>query len=299
MSRPHVTICVCTFRRPQLLQATLESLQVLDTDNGSFTYSIAVADNDATGSARTTVEAFAARSGQAVAYAIEPRQNISLARNLAASLATGEFIAWLDDDEFATPGWLLHLYRTLITSRADGVLGPVAPVFRTTPPVWITKGRFFDKPRRKTGLAVSWDQASTANVLMRRSLLQYPEPAFREEFGSGCEDLDFFKRMGDRGHSFVWCDEALVRETVPPIRWRTRYLVRRALLRGRNGARLSGSREILKALVAIPSYSILIPLLAAFGKHHAVRFLMKWGDHVGLLIGLLRLPLLGKHYLAG
>jgi cellulose synthase/poly-beta-1,6-N-acetylglucosamine synthase-like glycosyltransferase len=281
------------------LQATLESLQSLDTGSGSFTYSITVADNDAAGSARTTVEAFAARSGLAVAYAIEPRQNISLARNLAASLATGELVAWLDDDECPTPGWLLHLYRTLCSSDAAGVLGPVAPVFRANPPAWITQGRFFHKPRRKTGMILNWHQTSTANVLLRRSLLQDPDPAFREEFGSGCEDLDFFKRMTQRGHTFVWCDEALVSEIVPPTRWHARYLFRRALLRGRNGARLSGSREFAKALVAIPIYSVLIPLLAPFGKQHAVRFLMKWGDHVGLLIGLFRLPLLGKHYLAG
>lgn len=299
MKPPHITICVCTFRRPRLLQATLDSLRQLATGKDEFTYSVVVADNDHAGSAEPTVAAFAAEVDFPVHYAIEPRQNISLARNRAAALATGDYVAWLDDDEFATADWLLHLLRTLTANGADGVLGPVQPVFETPPPDWIIQGRFFHKPRRKTGLVLDWDQTSTANVLVKRTLLTGPGPAFREQFGSGCEDLDFFQRMVRSGHRFVWCEEALLSEIVPPTRWHARYLFRRALLRGRNGATLSGFREVAKAVLALPLYALWIPLVLPFGRHHGVRILMKWGDHAGLLVGKLRLPLLGKYYLAG
>ena len=55
---------------------------------------------------------------------------------------------------------------------------------------------------------------------------------FRPEFLTG-EDQDFFRRMIDRGHVFVWCDEAVAYEVVPPVRWRRTFMLRRALLRGR------------------------------------------------------------------
>jgi glycosyltransferase involved in cell wall biosynthesis len=299
MPPPHITVCVCTFRRPNLLEATLASLRGLETGQGAFTYSVVVADNDRAGSAEKTVAAFAAGAGFPVAYAIEPQQNISLARNRAAALATGDYVAWLDDDEFAAADWLLQLFRTLNATGADGVLGPVQPVFETPPPPWIIRGRFFHKPRRTTGLVLNWHQTSTANVLVKRALLTGPEPAFRAQFGSGCEDLDFFQRMMRRGHRFVWCEEALLSEIVPPSRWHSRYLFRRALLRGRNGAALSGFRAVAKAIVAVPLYGLVIPLVLPFGRHHGVRFLMKWGDHAGLLIGKLRLPFLGRYYLTG
>jgi hypothetical protein len=36
------------------------------------------------------------------------------------------------------------------------------------------------------------------------------------------------------GHVFRWCNEGLVYETVPQERWKRSYLVKRAMLRGRN-----------------------------------------------------------------
>jgi len=39
--------------------------------------------------------------------------------------------------------------------------------------------------------------------------------------------------MIERGHAFVWCNEAVVYEVVPPVRWRRTFMLRRALLRGK------------------------------------------------------------------
>ena len=42
-------------------------------------------------------------------YAVEPERNIALARNRALSLARGEKLAFIDDDEMASPFWLSTL----------------------------------------------------------------------------------------------------------------------------------------------------------------------------------------------
>src|SRR5471032_2377376 len=166
MAEKHICICVCSFKRPHLLKTTLENLRDLTTA-GLFEYSIVVADNDRAESARATVAEFARTTALSVVYCVEPEQNISLARNKALAFARGDFIAWIDDDEFPQPDWLLSFFRALQKYPADGVLGPVKPVFENPPPGWITRGRFFDKPRRATGLKLRWDQTSTANVLVR------------------------------------------------------------------------------------------------------------------------------------
>ncbi len=298
MGVPHIAVCVCTFRRPPLLRRTLESLRGLHT-HCAFTYSVVVADNDRAESARATVEEFARSAAIPVAYGVEPEQNISLARNRGLQMARGDYIAWIDDDEFAGADWLFSHLQALYRFGADGVLGPVQPVFETPPPAWILDGRFFVKPRRASGRVLQWQQTSTANVLIRREILANVAEPFRREFGSGCEDLDFFRRMIAAGHRFVWCDEAIVSEIVPPTRWSRRYLVRRALLRGRNGAGFANAFETVKSLAAVPLYLLLLPFLLLIGQHLVVKFMMKIGDHAGRLIGLLGLRVLGEKYLIG
>lgn len=298
MDVPHIAVCVCTYRRPRLLRHTLESLGNLNTHR-AFTYSVVVADNDREETARSAVEEFAVAAPVPVAYCVEPEQNISLARNRSLQAAQGDFVAWIDDDEFASAGWLFLLLDALRRYGADGVLGPVQPVFQTPPPAWILDGRFFVKPRRTTGLVLTWQQTSTANVLVSRELFRNMAEPFRREFGSGCEDLDFFRRAMAHGHRFVWCDEAIVSEIVPPTRWSRRYLLRRALLRGRNGAGFANAFETAKSIVAVPLYLLLLPFLLLVGQHLFVKFVMKLGDHAGRLMGLLGLRVLGEKYLVG
>jgi glycosyltransferase involved in cell wall biosynthesis len=298
MARKHICVCICSFRRPDLLRTTLESLRELSTE-GLFDYSIVVADNDRAESARAPVAEFAGTTSLGVVYCVEPEQNISLARNKALASARGDFIAWIDDDEYPEKDWLLTFFKALERFKSDGVLGPVRPVFKQQPPAWITRGGFFVKPRRVTGLKLKWQQTSTANVLMRREILAGLKDPFRREFGSGCEDLDFFRRMTAAGRTFVWCDEAIVSEIVPPTRWKRRYLFRRALLRGENGSRFSDWRGIAKSIIAVPLYLALLPFLLLAGQHLFVRYLMKIGDHAGNLFGVAGLKPLGDKYLAG
>lgn len=297
MKRKHICICVCSFKRPQLLKCTLEHLGTLKT-GGLFDYSIVVSDNDKDQSAKETVANFAATTSIKVTYAVEPEQNISMARNRALQFAVGDFVAWIDDDEFPDRDWLVHLFKALTMSGADGALGPVEPVFENPPPRWVLKGRFFEKrrPAKRTS-KLRWQETSTANVMVRREIFDHLSEPFRRQFGSGGEDRDFFKRMMERGHTFIWCDEAVVREIIPPARYDRKYLVRRALLRGQNNRHFADANSVVKSLVAVPIYLLLLPFLLAAGQHFFVRFLTKIGDHAGNLLGIAGFNLMGDKYL--
>src|SRR5215831_20404674 len=93
MSKHHISVCICTYKRPELLRRLLLKLEKLET-NDLFNYSIVITDNDNTESARETVGSFASRSKIPVEYHVEPEQNIALARNLAVKHATGDFVAF-------------------------------------------------------------------------------------------------------------------------------------------------------------------------------------------------------------
>ena len=70
----HISVCVCTYRRPQFLKRLLEGLGAQDT-GGLFTYSIVVADNDHLRSAEPVVSSFSATSLIPIKYCMEPRQS--------------------------------------------------------------------------------------------------------------------------------------------------------------------------------------------------------------------------------
>jgi succinoglycan biosynthesis protein ExoM len=288
MNKPHITVCICTCGRPELLRRLLLDLAKQET-LGAMTFSVVVADNDAAHPAREVVERCAGETGLSINYALEPERNIALARNKAVSLAGGEFLAFIDDDEFPDPAWLSTLLAACQAHKAAGVLGPVLPHFDETPPAWLVKGGFYDRPAHPTGFALPWNECRTGNVLLRRELFSQPDPPFRREFGSGGEDQDFFQRMMGLGHSFIWCDEAPVYEVVPRSRWSRRFLLHRALLRGRNSLRHRKGRgsKILKSAIAVPAYALALPFLFFAGQHYFMRYLVKSADHAGRLLAFL------------
>jgi succinoglycan biosynthesis protein ExoM len=210
-------------------------------------------------------------------------------RNKALENAKGEFIAFLDDDEFPAERWLYDLFRPCKAYKVDGVLGPVKPYFDHEPPRWITRGRFFERPRYKTGYKLDWPETRTGNVLFRRSILNGVSNAFSPEFGTGSEDVDFFRRMMRKGCEFIWCNEATVYEVVPPVRCTRSYLLRLALLRGSNSVKHPAHRfrNLAKSLIAVPLYALALPILLLLGQHMCMRYLIKLLDHTGLVFAFL------------
>src|SRR2546427_2122154 len=137
----HISVCICTYKRPTLLRRLLDEVGRQDT-SGLFTYSIVVADNDHLKSAHAVVSAFARVSRVPISYNVEPRQNIALARNKAIESTTGDYVAFIDDDEFPASHWLLTLFKACDEYDVDGVVGPVKRHFDEEPPKWVVRGRF-------------------------------------------------------------------------------------------------------------------------------------------------------------
>jgi hypothetical protein len=90
------------------------------------------------------------------------------------------------------------------------------------------------------------------------------------------------------GHKFVWCNEAVVHETVPLGRCRRKFLLRRALLRGGISLRHPEGRAlgVSKAIVAVPAYTLALPLLLLLGHHLFMRYLVKLCDHLGRILAV-------------
>jgi succinoglycan biosynthesis protein ExoM len=295
MQTHHISVCICTFKRENLLRQLLAKLEYQQTE-GLFTYSAVVADNDSSESAKGVVAEFCSTHRLAVTYCVEPQQNIALARNMAFQHASGDFIAFIDDDEFPADDWLRALFKACEAYGVAGILGPVIPHYESEPPQWVKKGGFFDRPAYKTGYKLNWAESRTGNVLFRKDILNGVATPFRSEFDTAGEDVDFFFRMREKGCAFVWCNEAIVYEEVPSSRCNRSYLLKRALLRGSNFPKQRRNRiqNAVKSMIAVPCYTLVLPFLALFGQHVFLTHLIKLLDHASRLLAFLGLKLVTR-----
>jgi succinoglycan biosynthesis protein ExoM len=298
--KQHICVCVCTYKRPESLGRLLSKVEEQETE-GLFDYSIVVVDNDGCETARQTVESYSRKSKIPIGYYVEPEQNIALARNKAIECASGDFVAFIDDDEFPTDRWLLVLYKALNRYKCDGILGPVLPFFEQEPPKWVLKGRFFDRMPHPTGHVLGWKNTRTGNALVRRTLFTEGRKWFDPVFGCGGEDRDLFRRRIEEGHVFVWCNEAKVFERVPPERWKRGVLLKRALIRGKMALNAAESRHasVLSSAGAVTVYTVVLPLFLILGDHLFMKYLIKDFDHLGKILAFLGIDWVREKYVRG
>lgn len=283
-----VDVCVCTFRRAYLA----ETLRSIATNAGPMVdLRVIVADNDTVPSAQRLTAAFANEVDFPVRYLHAPATNISLARNACLDAASGDFVAFVDDDEHVAPHWLEALLHTAKSTGADAVLGPVAAVYGPEARDWMREGDFHSTlPAYVNGTIQT---GYTCNALMRR---RQPFSSLRFDLSlgrSGGEDTEYFYRLYDLGGRIAFAPDALVYEPVPAERCRFGWLMRRRLRSGQTyGLRLvRTSRDGWGALAlacAKVSYCLAMAGLNLLSQVRWRRYLLRGGLHIGVIRGLLR-----------
>ena len=226
------SIVIPTYRRPEHLARAVASCLAQEGEVGAF--EIVVVDNDAEGSARADVAAMAAAAPVPIRYVAEERPGISHARNAGVANARGRYLAFLDDDEEADPGWLAALLAAIRSTGASAVIGPVYPLFPPgAPPIDAYRRAVFTRDAKApTGTRLAkW--SGIGNTLLDKARCFTGAEPFDPRLGlSGGEDTVFLRQMLRRGDVIVWCAEAAARETVALDKLTTRFLLRRALRGG-------------------------------------------------------------------
>jgi GT2 family glycosyltransferase len=259
-----IVVCIPSFRRPQHLRLTLESLARQSTGRR---FAVVIVENDALHSGSVPVAAEFLASGKFPGLCVvEPRQGNCHAINAAFETALATFpkacsLLMIDDDEIASPDWLELMLRAAETTGADVVGGPALPDFDDS----MKRGL-----RHHPAFRPAYDSSGPVpviygcgNCLIRRDVFaRLADPAFDLRFNFlGGGDTDFFWRCRLAGMKFHWAAEAVITETVPKSRTRPAWLALRGLRIGainyhvqRKAARTTWSRARLmtKMLVMLP-----------------------------------------------
>lgn len=224
-----LSVVVPTCRRPASLVRAVESLFAQTISD----FEIVVVDNDPAGSALDVCAGLAARSPVALRFAHAPDSGVANARNAALRLASGELIAFLDDDESAPPHWLGALLATHAAFDADVVWGPVRARLETPD---VAHAAYFEQFYDRTGPAnsqlISRFHGIGNSLVVRTRLLAGDAPFDVRANETGGEDDRLFAPALAQGARFAWAADAWVTEHVAPSRARLAHALRRAFAYG-------------------------------------------------------------------
>ena len=258
-----VDVCICTYRRDSLTQ-TLASIAAQQLPGG-VRLRVIVADNDETPLRAPRIAADADRLGLDLTYVHAPARNISVARNACLDAATADWIAFIDDDEVATPDWLATL---LAARRGHDIVFGVSQARYPDPatPAWVKDGDFHSN--RIAGNDAGWN-GYTANVLIDRGFASAHGLRFALALGqTGGEDTMFFFDAHRAGARFGYCPAAIVHEDTPIARAGWRWLALRRfrsgqihhlVLRRQGRSWTAGVAAVPKALACFAQGAVALP----------------------------------------
>jgi GT2 family glycosyltransferase len=145
-----------------------------------------------------------------------PPMGVSHARNLGATQAVGDWIAFTDDDCVPSPEWLRELVGAVASHDADGATGAVLPLPDDRPGLVAVSSRA-DPTRRVFGPdnpRPAWEIGTGGNLLLSRTLFERAG-GFDTKLGPGgpyraAEDVDLLDRVMQLGATIVYEPKAVV-----------------------------------------------------------------------------------------
>ena len=239
MPPTRISAIICTHNREDYLGAAIDSL--LEQDFAD--YEVLVVDNASTDSTRAIVEARLPHPR--LQYVYEANLGLSVARNAGAAVATGEILAYLDDDAEASSGWLTALAQIYEQDTTVAIAGGKVTLIwppNCTPPKWMS-----------TGMTVNlgaYDLGDELVYIEQPGLTprgpNYSIPAdFLEKIGGfdvnlgrvgknllSNEELYMTEKALNIGYRVAYLPDALVAHNVAPSRLAPTWFIRRSWWQG-------------------------------------------------------------------
>ena len=195
---PKISVVVCTYNGQRTLRDCLEGLEQLKYPN----YEVIVVDD---GSKDQTAEIVREHNVRLIRT---ENRGLSAARNTGWEAATGEIIAYIDDDTRPDPHWLNYLASTFLKSDFAGVGGPNIPF----PDDGETANCIANSPGGPNHVLLSDTEAEHipgCNMAFRKAWLQ-AIGGFDTQFRVAGDDVDVCWRIQDRGGRLGFSPAAVV-----------------------------------------------------------------------------------------
>jgi GT2 family glycosyltransferase len=195
---PRISVVVCSYNGSRTIRECLEGVARIDYPN----YEVVVVDDGSTDATAEIADEFDVRLIRT------PQRGLSNARNTGMRAATGEIVAYLDDDAWPDPHWLTYLAETFERSGCAAAGGPnVSP-----PDDGFVASCVADAPGNPAHVLLSDREAEHlpgCNLAIRVDRLR-AIGGFDPHFRTAGDDVDVCWRLRDAGGSLGFHPAALV-----------------------------------------------------------------------------------------
>jgi glycosyltransferase involved in cell wall biosynthesis len=120
LNKTSVSFIIPAYNAEKTIARCLSSIDVLSFPKELI--EVIVVDNNSTDKTKSIAQSF-----HKVIYVNEKQQGRSHARNNGASIASGEFLAFIDADVFLDPEWIINALDYMGDQRIGGGQGPIIP----------------------------------------------------------------------------------------------------------------------------------------------------------------------------
>lgn len=243
------SVIVCTYNREDLLPECLLSLAV-QTFNPEQ-YEVVIVNNNSSDNTLKVAEEFVERFSN-FRLVTESEQGLSHARNMGVREATGEYLAFIDDDARAPENWLETAARIVASHSPDIFGGPATPIFGCELPSWYKESYGIRGDMGETGWLKEGFIVGT-NIFFRKDLLdEYggfdPDLGMKGDSVGYHEETAIVYRAFAEGKKVYYSKDLSVKDRVPDYKLSLAYYMYFVYKVGYDGVKLWESEADLMDL---------------------------------------------------
>jgi glycosyltransferase involved in cell wall biosynthesis len=250
---PLVSVCLTHFNQPVYLRQQLEAIAAQDYPN----LEVIVLDDGSTDQAAADAFDHLARGFARTGWKFVRQRNrwLGAARNAAVAHSSGEYLVFMDDDNYACPDQVSTLARAATHSGADIVSCLAHHTWEVGPPTAErSEFKYFPLGGASMAAGVATNCYGDANSIFKRSSFERLG-GFVEERGFACQDWHLFVRAAHDGMTHL-----VVPRPLSFYRLRPSGMFRRAAI-------TDNYRPILEAYAETP-LEVVQPVLDAVDGQH-------------------------------
>jgi glucosyl-dolichyl phosphate glucuronosyltransferase len=235
-----ISVIICTYNRAEMLRDTLESW--LSIQNAGTSVELIIVDNNSTDHTRLVVESFRPDCPCQLHYVCETDAGLSYARNRGITKASGNIVAFVDDDVYFDKCWLTALVKVFNDNPEISCAGGRSiPKFDGDKPDWITedilkiygatgygdKDRLMVFPEYPFGLNMAFRKAVFTQLGKFNTRLGRVKKSLLSN-----EERDIFYRIHKAGLKVYYASEAVLYHRIFRDRMDKRWIAKRFYWQG-------------------------------------------------------------------